>query len=444
MKQKLIKTAIVFFMLMVVFTILSRVIYNQGTPKVMLGDTEAMEMGPDIKGSGVVEARKEIPVMIGTQQLVKSVNVIEGQEIKEGDILFELDEARLKKDTERKEQELSSIEQQIEADAKAREISRQSRELTISQAETDYQRTVEAGNEAVEEAVEDLEAAREEYRSFMNNPESYPGRTKEEFEQKIQEKQSAYDMAVDMREENIYQAQKMLDSLNIPEVEQNPSIQMEMERQTKEEELNLLKALEEKKGKIISPTNGVISQVNVRPGNMTSGIGDVLIASASEGLILKGQFSEEQKEYLVIGKAVSISSEMFTAEELERLGDLKIAAVGQSETGMGLEVSVLLEGSTIPVGTIFNMQIETEKKRYSSCVPLGALHQAEQGKYFVYVLDEKKSILGDEQVARQVDVEVQYKGNRYAALEGFGNGKVIVSSTKELRNGGRVKPQEEQ
>lgn len=250
MKQKLIKTAIVFFMLMVVFTILSRVIYNQGTPKVMLGDTEAMEMGPDIKGSGVVEARKEIPVMIGTQQLVKSVNVIEGQEIKEGDILFELDEARLKKDTERKEQELSSIEQQIEADAKAREISRQSRELTISQAETDYQRTVESGNEAVEEAVEDLEAAREEYRSFMNNPESYPGRTKEEFEQKIQEKQSAYDMAVDMREENIYQAQKMLDSLNIPEVEQNPSIQMEMERQTKEEELNLLKALEEKRGKL--------------------------------------------------------------------------------------------------------------------------------------------------------------------------------------------------
>ncbi len=90
------------------------------------------------------------------------------------------------------------------------------------------------------------------------------------------------------------------------------------------------------------------------------------------------------------------------------------------------------------------MEIKTEKKKYSSCVPLGALHQAEPGKYFVYVLDEKKSILGDEQVARQVDVEVQYKGNRYAALEGFGNGKVIVSSTKELRNGGRVKLQEEQ
>ena len=139
MKQKLIKTAIVFFALMVVFTILSRVIYNMGTPKVMLAKAELMEIGPEIRGSGVVEAKKEIPIMIETQQLIKSVNVIAGQEVKEGDILFELDEAKLKKNVERKEQELDNILQQIEADANARERARQSRELMISQAETDYQ-----------------------------------------------------------------------------------------------------------------------------------------------------------------------------------------------------------------------------------------------------------------------------------------------------------------
>ena len=249
MKQKLIKTAIVFFALMVVFTILSRVIYNMGTPKVMLAKAELMEIGPEIRGSGVVEAKKEIPIMIETQQLIKSVNVIAGQEVKEGDILFELDEAKLKKNVERKEQELDNILQQIEADANARERARQSRELMISQAETDYQRTVESGNEAVEEAAEDLEAAQEEYERFISNPGNYPGRTKEEFEQRIEEMQSAYEMAVDMREENIYQAQKSLDSLNIPEAEQNASLQMEMEREDKEAELNILKALEEKKGK---------------------------------------------------------------------------------------------------------------------------------------------------------------------------------------------------
>ena len=443
MKQKLIKTAIVFFALMVVFTILSRVIYNMGTPKVMLAKAELMEIGPEIRGSGVVEAKKEIPIMIETQQLIKSVNVIAGQEVKEGDILFELDEAKLKKNVERKEQELDNILQQIEADANAREGARQSRELMISQAETDYQRTVESGNEAVEEAAEDLEAAQEEYERFISNPGNYPGRTKEEFEQRIEEMQSAYEMAVDMREENIYQAQKSLDSLNIPEAEQNASLQMEMEREDKEAELNILKALEEKKGKIISPTNGVVSQVNVRPGSMTSGMGDIFISSASEGLILKGQFPEEQKEYLVVGTEVRISSQAFTEKELSQLGDLKIAAVSPSETGMGLEVSVLLEGSTVPIGTVFSMEIKTEKKSYSSCIPLSALREGEPGKYFVYMLGEKKSILGDEQVARKVDVNVLYKGNLYAAVEGIGDGNVISSSTKELTNGGRVKPQEQ-
>lgn len=408
-----------------------------------MAKAELMEIGPEIRGSGVVEAKKEIPIMIETQQLIKSVNVIAGQEVKEGDILFELDEAKLKKNVERKEQELDNILQQIEADANARERARQSRELMISQAETDYQRTVESGNEAVEEAAEDLEAAQEEYERFISNPGNYPGRTKEEFEQRIEEMQSAYEMAVDMREENIYQAQKSLDSLNIPEAEQNASLQMEMEREDKEAELNILKALEEKKGKIISPTNGVVSQVNVRPGSMTSGMGDIFISSASEGLILKGQFPEEQKEYLVVGTEVRISSQAFTEKELSQLGDLKIAAVSPSETGMGLEVSVLLEGSTVPIGTVFSMEIKTEKKSYSSCIPLSALREGEPGKYFVYMLGEKKSILGDEQVARKVDVNVLYKGNLYAAVEGIGDGNVISSSTKELTNGGRVKPQEQ-
>ena len=71
------------------------------------------------------------------------------------------------------------------------------------------------------------------------------------------------------------------------------------------------------------------------------------IYTKSEGLILKGQFPEEQKEYLVVGTEVRISSQAFTEKELSQLGDLKIAAVSPSETGMGLEVSVLLEGSTV-------------------------------------------------------------------------------------------------
>lgn len=45
-------------------------------------------------------------------------------------------------------------------------------------------------------------------------------------------------------------------------------------------------------------------------------------------------------------------------------------------------------------------------------------------------------------IARRVDVNVLYKGNRYAAVRGLGDGQdIILSSTKPISEGGRVKPQ---
>lgn len=444
MKQKLIKIAVWFLGVMAAFTMLSRAAYNVSTPKVVIGEIENMEMGPEVTGSGIVEARKEIPVTVEAQQLIRSVDVIAGEEVQEGDVLFELDKEQLAKNVETKEQELASLKQQIQNANNASEVSRQTRELSITQAETDYQRAVKQGNQSVGRAEEDLQQAKNEYQSFLANPSGYPGRTEEEFAQRVEEMQSAYDAAVDARDESIYQAQKAVDMANLPIAEDGSAAQMEVERQAKEKEITRLKALQEQEGLIKSPANGVIYEVNIKPGAMTTGTGDILLSSEAEGLVLKAQFPEEQKEYLVRGAKVRVFSEAFTESELNKLGDLKINSVGQTMDGMGYEVNVFLEDGSIPIGTMLSMQIQTEKKTYDSCLPLEALHQEEEGKYFVYTLDETQSVLGDEKVARKVDVTVEYKGDLYVAVEGLSvEQQVIISSTKELKDGGRVKPQEQ-
>lgn len=357
MKQRLTKIAVLFFALMIVFTILSRAAYNLTTPRVVLGKVESMEIGPEISGSGVVEAKTEIPIIVTAQQLIKSVRVMAGQEVKEGDILFELDQEQLQKSVKLKEWELNSIRQQIES---------------------------------------------------------------------------------------AQEAKKALDQVNLPQAEDYSAAQMEMEKETKEEELKQLKALADKEGKILSPTSGVVSEVNVKPGTMTSGMGDILVFSATEGLVLKARFSQDQKEYLVRGAKVSVSSQMFTESELEKLGELKINTVSQSVEGMDVEVAIFLESDVIPIGTNLSLQIQTEKKSYHDCLPLSALHQEEEGKYFVYVLDEKETILGDEKIARKVDVEVEYQGALYVAVTNISEEQqVILTSTKEITDGGRIKPQEQ-
>ena len=60
-----------------------------------------------------------------------------------------------------------------------------------------------------------------------------------------------------------------------------------------------------KEGKILSPIEGVISAVNVQVGGVTSGTADILIGDISAGMVLKAQFSEEEKEYVQTGASAN-------------------------------------------------------------------------------------------------------------------------------------------
>lgn len=49
-----------------------------------------------------------------------------------------------------------------------------------------------------------------------------------------------------------------------------------------------------------------------------------------------------------------------------------------------------------------------------------------------------------EVIARRVDVTVEYKGDRYAAVKGLSvNQNIILSSSKQISDGGRIKPQKQ-
>ena len=142
MKQKLVKTAIAFFGIMIAFTVLSRVAYNISTPIVILGKAENMEMGSNIIGNGVVEAQEFVPVAVEGQKTIQKISVLEGQKVKAGDVLYELDLKKLEKEIEEKKKELKGLELQIESAKSAQMVAEQAKALTKSQAVEDYERAV--------------------------------------------------------------------------------------------------------------------------------------------------------------------------------------------------------------------------------------------------------------------------------------------------------------
>lgn len=445
MKRKLTKIALAFFGLMILFTILSRASYNFTTAKVVLGEQEDMEMGATVNGSGIVEAQEIVPVAAKEQKVVRKIHVLAGQSVQSGDVLYELDLEKLQGEIKKKEQELKTMELQIESAKNMQKAAEQSKNLARFQAASDYERAGQNADREIAAAEETLWNAHNEYRRFQENPSLYPERNEEEFSQSVQEAQQAYDAALTAKEESLYQAQKAVDSANLSEAKDNSVEQNELAKATVEEELLELKELQKTEGKVYSPVAGVVSAVNIQVGGVTSGTADMLIADESSEMILKVPFSEKDKEYVTNGAKVKVVPSAILENEKKIQGEYTIAAVRRNPEMAGMiEAVIRIPQNTIPIGSSVEVQIAADKELYSSCIPLEALHQESEDKYYVYTIGEKKSILGTETVAKRVDVEIAYKGTRYAAVSGLSVGqKVIVFSTKQIQNGGRVKPQKQ-
>ena len=78
---------------------------------------------------------------------------------------------------------------------------------------------------------------------------------------------------------------------------------------------------------------------------------------------------------------------------------------------------------------------------YSMCVPLSAI-RLEQNKYFVYVVEKRKTTMGMEDISKRYDVEVIDMGNQYAAIKSSEiteKTKIITDSDKMLQEESRIK-----
>lgn len=306
------------------------------------------------------------------------------------------------------------------------------RKQTLSRAQEDYDETVSKNEKLVREAKNLWQEAEQKLENYQNGEdedstdESLVEDAKKALEdaksQQTQQKKSAKRAIEDAGETDAVDHSVEINNVSIAE---------------KQRALAQLQKAKEQKGKIVAQTNATVSKILLTAGDRTAETAAFLLADLSEGARFTTQISKEDAKYVVVGDAVTLKVSDKSYEDMTVLST-------ETNEDSSVSVTVYVPKKTIPIGTHASMEIEQTSEKYATTLPLSAIH-AEQNKYFVYVLEKEDTALGEETVARKVNVSIVEKNGEYAALSDGSlseDDSAIVESDTMLVNGEKVRLKE--
>ena len=306
------------------------------------------------------------------------------------------------------------------------------RKQTLSRAQEDYDETVSKNEKLVREAKNLWQEAEQKLENYQNGEdedstdESLVEDAKKALEdaksQQTQQKKSAKRAIEDAGETDAVDHSVEINNVSIAE---------------KQRALAQLQKAKEQKGKIVAQTNATVSKILLTAGDRTAETAAFLLADLSEGARFTTQISKEDAKYVVVGDAVTLKVNDKSYEDMTVLST-------ETNEDSSVSVTVYVPKKTIPIGTHASMEIEQTSEKYATTLPLSAIH-AEQNKYFVYVLEKEDTVLGEETVARKVNVSIVVKNGEYAALSDGSlseDDSAIVESDTMLANGEKVRLKE--
>ena len=250
-------------------------------------------------------------------------------------------------------------------------------------------------------------------------------------------KEEAYNEAVKQRQSTIQSANRTLEDAKAPEnVDTATALTANDDLEEKQLAVDELQKMMDVNGKITAPSDGLITKVNVTTGETTTEDTAICISDQSAGYKFTATLDKASAKYLSKDDKVTLDLGNGTTVEGLTVQSIDVSA----EDKNSYELTVSIPAKVKKLGSIATLKVEKASKKYDTCVPLGALH-SDGDKYYVYVINEKDTILGTETAVDKVQVDILDKNNEQAAIEGsFSWGQqFVLTSSKTLRNGDRVR-----
>lgn len=293
---------------------------------------------------------------------------------------------------------------------------------------------IDAAKEALTEAENALSAYNEQQSNSSSA--SYDEQLKTLYDD-YKAKEEAYDEAIKQRTSTIQSADRTLEDAKTPEsVDTATALTENDDLEEKQLAVDELQKVMDVEGKITAPSDGLVTKVNVTTGETTTEDTAVRISDQSAGYKFTATLDKTDAKYLAKDDKVTLDIGNGTTVE-----GLKVQTIDVStEDKNSYELTVSIPAKVTKLGSIATLKVEKASKKYDTCVPLNALH-SDGDKYYVYVINEKDTILGTETAVDKVQVDILDKNNEQAAIEGsFSWGQqFVLTSSKTLRDGDRVR-----
>ena len=288
------------------------------------------------------------------------------------------------------------------------------------------------------DALTEAENALSAYNEQQNNSSSasYDEQLKTLYDD-YKSKEEAYNEAVKQRQSTIQSADRTLEDAKAPEnVDTATALTENDDLEEKQLAVDELQKVMDVNGKITAPSDGLITKVNVTTGETTTEDTAIRISDQSAGYKFTATLDKASAKYLSKDDKVTLDLGNGTTVEGLTVQSIDVSA----EDKNSYELTVSIPAKVKKLGSIATLKVEKASKKYDTCVPLGALH-SDGDKYYVYVINEKDTILGTETAVDKVQVDILDKNNEQAAIEGsFSWGQqFVLTSSKTLRNGDRVR-----
>ncbi len=472
-----------FFAVMLALTIFARGVTGATMPLVTVAPLSQQNIRNDEEFSGVIHATNSVDEELPVGLTVEKVFVSSGNTVQVGDDLVSFDTDAMDMDLTTKRIELQEL--QLALAELQKPFTQDDTALTAAQqaqaaAQQGYDKAVQASQTDIEAAHAAAASAQAVVVALQNEIASLsaliPAETDPDEVRRMQERvatattelataqekysaaqanvqttQTSANDSISAAQSTLSDANTALSEAQAAYNEGTPAFNLESQKRQlqitqkkqeiveKQEEVDKLTALVASGGTIKATVEGVITDVTVAKGALTTDADYVRISTGAEGYLAQFSVSIDNARNLRVGDIVSVTTEDSYGVSEARITNKSVP----DESGM-VNISAQLndtgysEGDAVKVTAIFS------DSTYWTCVPLQAV-RPDSGGYYVLMLSEQSSVLGTQTVAQKVPVTIIAQDETYAAIDGIyeQSARIVVSGTKPVSSGDAVRVDEE-
>lgn len=435
MQKTVSKILISFFILIVFFSILSRAADSVTIPKVTTVTLNSRILEDTLTVDGKIRKDKVVPIFMEPNQKIGNINVYVGQKVSKEDVLVEIDLEYLLQQINQKQSDIQKIELSIQSAELKRQDDEKERNLNIKQAEESYEQIVAIEEAKIEQATIELEQA---YSKLYETDSSEI--SQEELLAIYDEKQNNLQVLIRDKEAAILQAKQVLETAQLESSELLDINEYEVELSKVQNECNQLVNLQENEGMIRASADGIVSKINISIGGMTSNEAAILLEDMNSDNVMVMQIEKDKEEYVAFGQqgtVIGITED--GTENMYQSATVFETKINEENSDL-LDVKVNLGQENYMYGSKSSFEIIKSSQQYSDCLPISAIHEDLNG-YYVFILEEKKGILGSEEIATAVKIDIIDRNFSMVAIKEqllLKNEKIIIEINKTIKNGDRV------